>query len=56
MLVIEDQRDMAKRMSKLSDETCYHGHAGMASGFAALAHKKLKPGGVAGSSDASITG
>ena len=42
----EDQRDMAKRMSKLSDETCYHGHAGMASAFAALANRKLKPGGV----------
>ena len=42
----EDQRDMAKRMSKLSNETCYHGHAGMASAFAALADHKLKPGGV----------
>ena len=26
--------------------TCYHGNAGIASAFAALAHKKLKPGGV----------
>ena len=42
----EDQRDMAKRMSKLSNGTCYHGHAGMASAFAALAHRKLKPGGI----------
>ena len=42
----EDQRDMAKRMSKLSNETCYHGHAGMASAFAALVHKKVKRGGV----------
>ena len=42
----EDQRDMAKRMSKLSQETCYHGHAGMASAFAALADHKLKPSGV----------
>ncbi len=42
----EDQRDMAKQMSKLSSGTCYHGHAGMASGFAALADRKLKPGGV----------
>ena len=41
-----DQRDMAKRMSKLKIGTCYHGHAGMASAFAALAHRKLKPGGV----------
>ena len=42
----EDQRDMAKRMAILSKGTCYHGHAGMASAFAALAHRKLKPGGV----------
>ena len=42
----EDQRDMAKRMSILKKETCYHGHAGMASAFAALANRKLKPGGV----------
>ena len=27
-------------------DTCYHGYAGIASAFAALAHKKLKPGGV----------
>ena len=42
----EDQREMAKRMSKLSADTCYHGHAGMASAFAAMADRKLKPGGV----------
>ena len=42
----EDQRDMAKRMASLSSGTCYHGHAGMASAFAALADRKLKPGGV----------
>ena len=42
----QDQRDMVKRMSNLRKETCYHGHAGMASAFAALAHRKLKPGGV----------
>ena len=42
----EDQRDMAKRMSRLSQHTCYHGHAGMASAFAALADRKLRPGGV----------
>ena len=40
------QRDMAKRLSRLKSGTCYHGHAGMASAFAALAHRKLKPGGV----------
>ena len=33
-------------MSFLKKDTCYHGHAGMASAFAALANKKLRPGGV----------
>ena len=42
----DDQKDMAKRMSILKQETSYHGHAGMASAFAALANRKLKPGGV----------
>ena len=41
-----DQRDMAKRMETLKKDTCYHGSAGIASAFAALAHKKLKRGGV----------
>ena len=42
----QDQRDMGKRMHVLKTGTCYHGNAGIASAFAALAHKKLKPGGV----------
>ncbi len=42
----KDQRDMAKHLGKLKVGTCYHGHAGMASAFAALAHRKLKPGGI----------
>ena len=33
-------------MAVLKKDTCYHGNAGIASAFAALAHKKLKPGGV----------
>ena len=41
-----DQREMAKQMTRLSNGICYHGHAGIASAFAGLAHKKLKPGGV----------
>ena len=41
-----DQRGMSKRMDTLKKDTCYHGHAGMASAFAALGHRKLKPGGV----------
>ena len=42
----QDQKDMAKRMAFLKSQTCYHGHAGMASAFAALADRKLNPGGV----------
>ena len=41
-----DQRDMGKRLTVLKRGTCYHGNAGIASAFAALADKKLKPGGV----------
>ena len=41
-----DQRDMAKRMGELRHGTSYHGNAGVASAFAGLAHRKLKPGGV----------
>ena len=41
-----DQSDMGKRANRLARNTCYHGNAGLASAFAALAHKKIKPGGV----------
>ena len=41
-----DQTAMGKRANRLADDTCYHGNAGIASAFAALAHKKLKPGGI----------
>ena len=41
-----DQRQMAKRMGDLKKDTCYHGNAGIASAFAGLAHRKIKPGGV----------
>ena len=41
-----DQTDMGKRMLNAARGTCYHGNAGMSSAFAALAHRKLKPGGV----------
>ena len=41
-----DQRSMGKRLGELAAGTCYHGNAGIASAFAALAHKKIKPGGV----------
>ena len=33
-------------MDILKKDTCYHGNAGIASAFAALAHKKIKPGDV----------
>ena len=42
----EDQAGMAKRMKRMSRDTCYHGHAGLASAFVALADKKLRPNGV----------
>ncbi len=41
-----DQRDMGRRMSMLTKGTCHHGNAGIASAFAALGDRKLKPGGV----------
>ena len=41
-----DMDDMGKRMRDLGKGTCYDGKAGMASAFTALAHRKLKPGGV----------
>ena len=40
------QLEMAKSLSQYTKDTCYHGYAGIASAFAALAHKKIKPGGV----------
>ena len=41
-----DQKEMGQRANRLAKDTCYHGNAGIASAFAALGHKKLKPGGV----------
>ena len=38
------QKEMAKSLSRYTKDTCYHGYAGIASAFAALAHKKIKPG------------
>ncbi len=42
----DDQTAMGRRVNQLGRPTCYHGNAGIASAFAALADKKLKPGGV----------
>ena len=41
-----DMDAMGTRMSRLGSGSAYHGNAGIASAFAALAHNKLKPGGV----------
>ena len=42
----DDQSDMATRLRKLAEGAVYHGHAGMASAFASLADRKLRPDGV----------
>ena len=42
----EAQSDMAKKLIKLANDTSYHGHAGLGSAFFALAHKKVRPGGI----------
>ena len=41
-----DQSAMSRRMRRVAADTCYHGHAGMASAFAELAHRKARRGGV----------
>ena len=41
-----DQTAMGKRINALGKGTAYHGNAGIASAFTALAHRKLKLGGV----------
>ena len=43
---LETQKEMAQREKQFSAGTCAHGYAGIASTFAALANRKLKPGGV----------
>ena len=42
----EDQTAMGDRINELGKGSCYHGNAGIASAFAALGNKKLKPGGI----------
>ena len=41
-----DQTAMGDRINQLGKDSCYHGNARIASAFAALAHKKLRFGGV----------
>ena len=41
-----DQTAMGKRINQFGKDASYHGNAGIASAFAALADRKLKPGGI----------
>ena len=41
-----EQDAMAARMNEQTENTCYHGHAGLASAFVALADRKVRPGGI----------
>ena len=43
---LDTQKAMSRRLKQYSQDTCYHGYAGIASAFAALGHRKLKKGGV----------
>ncbi len=43
---VADQDDMSARLIRLARNSYYHGHAGLGSAFAAIADKKLRPGGV----------
>ena len=42
----EDMDEMGERLKTLGKGTCWHGNAGIASAFVAIANKKLKPGGI----------
>ena len=41
-----DQTRMGDRLNRLGSDNCYHGNAGLASAFSAVANRKLRPGGV----------
>ncbi len=43
---VDDQDDMAARLTRLARNSHYHGHAGLGSAFASIADRKIKPGGV----------
>ena len=43
---LDTQKEMSDRLKRHARGTCTHGYAGIASAFAALADRKLKPGGV----------
>ncbi len=42
----EEQQEMSERLSRVAAGTCYHGNAGEASAFLALAHRKISPSGT----------
>lgn len=44
----QDQKDMARRASRLFHDTAYHGNAGAASVFAEIVHRKIKNDGTIG--------
>ena len=37
---------MATQLRRIANDTTYHGHAGLASAFVEMGHRKLKQGGV----------
>ena len=43
---VDDQGDMADRLTELARQSCYHGHAGLGAAFAAIADRKVRPGGL----------
>jgi len=43
---VDDQDDMAARLTRLARNSHYHGHAGLGSAFASIADEKVRPGGV----------
>ena len=43
---IAAQEDMSNRLNQLARNSCYHGHSGLGSAFAAVADKKARRGGV----------
>ncbi len=43
---VEEQDKMAARLRQRARGTCYHGHAGLGSAFAALAARKIRPNGI----------
>ena len=43
---MDDQDDIAARLTLLARDSCYHGHAGLGAAVAAVADRKIRPGGV----------